>query len=33
VLDTIAVGNLTYDWNDLWGLVDKGIETAATPTS
>jgi ribose transport system substrate-binding protein len=33
VLDTIAVGNLTYDWNDLWSLVDKGIETAATPTS
>jgi ribose transport system substrate-binding protein len=33
VLDTIAVGNLTYDWNDLWGLVDKGIEAAATPTS
>ena len=33
VLDTIAVGNLTFDWNDLWGLVDKGIEAAATPTS
>jgi len=33
VLDTIAVGNLTYDWNDLWSLVDKGIEAAATPTS
>ena len=33
VLDTIAVGNLTLDWNDLWGLVDKGIEAAATPTS
>jgi hypothetical protein len=24
---------LTYDWNDLWSLVDKGIEAAATPTS
>jgi ribose transport system substrate-binding protein len=33
VLDTIAVGNLSLDWNDLWGLVDKGIEAAATPTS
>jgi ribose transport system substrate-binding protein len=33
VLDTIAVGNLTYDWNDLWSLVDKGIEAAATPAS
>jgi ribose transport system substrate-binding protein len=33
VLDTIAVGNLTYDWDDLWSLVDKGIEAAATPTS
>lgn len=32
-LETVAVGNVDYDWEDLWFAVDKGIDAAATPTA
>lgn len=32
-LETVAVGNVDYDWNDLWFAVAGGSEAVATPTA
>lgn len=32
-LKTVSVGNVTYDWNDLWSRVDSAIGAQATPTT
>ncbi len=32
-LETVAVGNVDYDWNDLWFAVAGGSDTTATPTA